>query len=245
MSRRALLCSCLVAVAALPAAAVGRPLPGPPATPPPIVHQLVVFRDGSFKEKNARARRVNVRVHGRKCLVPQGTPLAALAASKVAPIGLRDFGSCSRRARDAGGLFVKSLGPDVNAGQDGWVYKVGRKLGTAGAADPSGPFGHGVLRTGSHVVWFYCHFQAGSCQRTLSFSEIATAPPGGLVVHLRAYDDAGRSVPAAGATVHVDAVSALTGTDGGATIAAGAGVHQMWAEQAGLIRSFTTRVVVQ
>ena len=30
-----------------------------------------------------------------------------------------------------------------NRGQDGWVYKVGRRAGTAGAADAAGPFGNG------------------------------------------------------------------------------------------------------
>jgi hypothetical protein len=244
MARRLLVCT-LVAAAALPAAAAGSPLPGPPVTPPPTVNQLVVFRDGSFKEKNVRARRVSVRVGRRKCIVPAATPLAALVASRVAPVGLKDYGSCSRRAKDAGGLFVKSLGPDRNAGQDGWVYKVGHKLGTADAADPSGPFGHGLLKYGAHVVWFYCRFQNGSCQRTLSFSEIVTQPPGGLVVHVRAYDDSGKSVPAAGATVHVDAATAVTGADGSATVAAGIGTHQMYVEQPGRIRSFTTRVEVQ
>jgi hypothetical protein len=241
---RALVC-CLVAVAALPVAAAGSPVPGPPANPPPKITQLVVFRDGSFKEKTARARRIAVRVKGRRCLLPEGTPLAALASSKVAKLGLRDFGSCSVRARDAGGLFVNSIGSDVNAGQDGWVYKVGRKLGTAGAADPTGPFGHGPLKYGAHVLWFYCHFSNGSCQRTLSFTLTATKPPGGLEVHLRAYDDQGRSVPAAGATVHVDAVTAVAGADGSATLTTSAGTHKMWAEQSGRIRSFTTRVVVQ
>ena len=134
MGSRALVC-CLVAAAAFPAAA---------AAGSPGVSQLVVFRDGAAKEKSVHARRVTVRVNGHSCVLPAGTPLAGLAASKVAPIGFKDFGSCSRRARDAGGLFVRSIGPDANAGQDGWVYKVGHKLGTAGAADPSGPFRRGA-----------------------------------------------------------------------------------------------------
>ena len=233
MLRRALVC-CLVAVAALPAAAAG--------SAPPKVSQLVVFRDGSFKEKSVRARRVAVRVSGRRCTVPAATPLAALAASKVAKIGLKDFGSCSRRARDAGGLFVKSLGSDVNSGGDGWVYKVGRKLGTAGAADPAGPFGSGLLKAGAEVLWFYCHFQNGSCQRTLSFD--ATAQPGSVVVRVRAYSDQGRGVAAAGAAVHVDSTTAVTASDGSATITTPAGAHRVWVDQSDRIRSFTRRVVV-
>jgi hypothetical protein len=230
MVRRTLVL-CLVAAAALPAAAAGK------------VSQLVVFRDGSSKQKTVQPRRATVRVGHKRCAVPAGTPLAALAVSHVAKLGFRDYGSCSRRARDAGGLFVKSIGPDVNSGVDGWVYKVGRKLGTADAADPSGPFGHGLLKSGSEVVWFYCHFTDGSCQRTLAFTRVAPSA-GSVQVTVRAYDDHGRSVAAAGATVHVDGSTAVTGADGSATVAAAAGSHQIWVDQASRIRSFDRTVVV-
>lgn len=236
MTGRVLVC-CLAVVVAFPAAAT--------AGAPPGVSQLVVFRDGSVKERSVRAKRVTVRVKGRSCVLPAATPLAALAASKVAPIGFEDFGSCSRRTRDAGGLFVRSIGPDVNAGQDGWVYKVDRKLGTAGAADPTGPFGHGLLKARAHVLWFFCHFQSGSCQRTLSFTQVSTRTPGQVTVSVRAYNDQGRGVPAAGATVHVGSATAVAGADGSATLMAAAGGHRMYADQTGRIRSFTTRVVVR
>jgi hypothetical protein len=234
MGSRALVC-CLVAAAAFPAAAAG----GSPG-----VRQLVVFRDGSAKEKSVHARRVTVRVKGHSCVLPAGTPLAALAASKVAPIGFKDFGSCSRRARDAGGLFVRSIGPNANAGQDGWVYKVGRKLGTAGAADPSGPFGRGLLKSRAQVLWFYCHFQNGSCQRTLSFTRVSSAS-GRVTVQVRAYNDQGRAVPAAGATVHLGAATAVAAADGSATLASSPGSQRIYADQPGRIRSFTSRVVVR
>jgi hypothetical protein len=230
MVRRTLVL-CLVAAAALPAAAAGK------------VSQLVVFRDGSSKQKTVQPRRTTVKVGHKRCAVPAGTPLAALAVSRVAKLGFRDYGSCSRRARDAGGLFVKSIGPDVNSGVDGWVYKVGRKLGTADAADPSGPFGHGLLKSGSEVVWFYCHFTDGSCQRTLAFTRVAPSA-GSVQVTVRAYDDHGRSVAAAGATVHVDGSTAVTGADGSATVAAPAGSHQLWVDQTSRIRSFDRTVVV-
>ena len=228
---RGTLALCLVAAAALPAAAAGK------------VSQLVVFRDGTSKQKTVQPRRATVRVGGKRCAVPAGTPLAALAVSRVAKIAFRDYGSCSRRPRDAGGLFVKSIGPDVNSGVDGWVYKVGRKLGTADAADPAGPFGHGLLKPGSEVVWFYCHFTDGSCQRTLAFTRVAAAA-GSLQVSVRAYDDHGRSVPAAGATVHLDSSTAVTGADGSASVPAAAGTHQLWVDQAARIRSFARTVVV-
>ena len=58
--KTALALGAAAAVAVAPAAAS----PGPPR-----IHQLVVFRDGSFKEKSTRARQVRVRV-GRKDLEP-------------------------------------------------------------------------------------------------------------------------------------------------------------------------------
>jgi hypothetical protein len=235
MVRRTLVL-CLVAAAALPAAAAG--------SPSPRVDQLVVFRDGSVKGNDGvRARQAHVRVGRKRCAVPAGTPLAALVVSRASKLGLRDYGSCSRRPRDAGGLFVKSIGPDVNSGVDGWVYKVGRKLGTADAADPAGPFGRGPLKSGSEVLWFYCHFDNGSCQRTLAFTRVAPAV-GSVSVSVRAYDDHGRSKPAAGATVHVDSSTAVTAADGSATVPAAAGTHQLWVDKASLIRSFTRTVVV-
>jgi hypothetical protein len=207
---------------------------------------MVVFRDGTAKMQGVRARRITVEVRGRRCVVAQGTTLAALVASRVARLRMRDFGHCSRlRERDSASLFVSGIGPDLNAGQDGWTYKVGRKAGTTGAADPSGPFGHGRLRTGAHVLWFYCHLSRSSCQRTLSFTEISSSPPGAVVVHVGAYNDDGRGIPAAGATVHVDQASGVTGPDGAVKLSAGVGPHTMYAEQAGRVRTFPARVVLQ
>ena len=234
------------AAAVVPAPAVAMPIGGNPLPPPPPkVNQLVAFRDGSFKEKTVRARRIAIRVHGRRCVVGAATPLSALVASRVASVRLRDFGSCSSRARDAGGLFVRRIGPDANRGQDGWVYKVGRRAGTTGAADPSGPFGHGKLKYGAHVLWFYCRMQSQGCQRTLSFMQIDTQPPGGLVVRVGAYDDRGRGVPAAGVTVHLDSITGKTDASGVARLSAPLGVHDMYAEGGGYVRTFDTRVEVQ
>ena len=112
----------------------------------PVVRQLVAFKSGATLERKVRARGLNVKVGRRRCAVGTATPLAALLRSKPGTIGLRDFGSCSRRARDSGQLFVRSIRKDRNRGLDGWVYKVGRKAATAGAADPAGPFGRGRLQ---------------------------------------------------------------------------------------------------
>jgi hypothetical protein len=214
------------------------------ASAAPVVHQLVVFRSGSFKEKTVRAKQVRVHVGRRRYTVGAGTPLAALVSSRVATITLRDFGSCSSRARDASGLFVRKLGPDANAGQNGWVYKVGHKGGSAGAADPSGPFGRGRLRSGADVLWFYCRMQSsGSCQRTLSVDG-ATTQPGAVVVRVGAYNDQGKRIPAAGVAVHVDSATGVTDASGSARISASAGRHKLWADGGGYVRSFNTRVEV-
>jgi hypothetical protein len=232
MSRRALTLGCLAALlAASPAAGAA-----------PKVEQLVVFRDGDAVARTVSAKQLGVRVGGRRCAAGEGTALAALARSKVGRLGLRDFGSCSSRARDSGGLFVRSIAGERNHGQNGWVYKVGRRAATAGAADPSGPFGRGRLKPGQRVTWFYCRLREGGCQRTLAFS--ASAEPGAVDVTVRGYDDEGRGVPVEGATVRAGDVTALTAADGSARLALPSGGHRLVAEKDGLIRSFAERVAV-
>ena len=129
----------------------------------PKVRQLVVFRDGSATSETVSTRATRVRVEGRRCVAGDGTALAALVRSRPGRISLRDFGACSTRPRDGGGLFVHAIRGDRNRGQHGWVYKVGRRAATAGAADPGGPFGRGRLRTGQRVTWFYCRLRDGGC----------------------------------------------------------------------------------
>jgi hypothetical protein len=232
VTRRALAFGCLAALlAASPAAGAA-----------PKVEQLVVFRDGDAVARTVAAKQVPVRVGGRRCAAGEGTALAALARSKVGRLGLRDFGSCSSRARDSAGLFVQSIAGERNRGQNGWVYKVGRRAATAGAADPSGPFGRGRLKRGQRVTWFYCRLVEGGCQRTLALT--ARAEPGAVDVTVRGYDDEGRGVPVEGATVRAGAVSALTAADGRARLALPAGGQRLVAEKDGLVRSFAERVAV-
>jgi hypothetical protein len=208
----------------------------------PTVRQMVVFRSGEAVTKTVRARQVLVRVAGRRCAAGDGTALAALVGSRPGRLRLRDFGSCSRRPRDGAGLFVSGIGPDRNRGQNGWVYKVGRRSATAGAADPSGPFGRGRLRSGQRLTWFYCRLRAGGCQRTLEVR--ARAEPGGLVATVRGYDNEGRGVAVEGATVRTGGTSALTGPDGSARLGLPSGAHRVVATKAGLVRSFAERVEV-
>jgi hypothetical protein len=208
----------------------------------PIIEQMVVFRSGKAVTKTVRARKVLVRVGGRRCAAGDGTALAALVRTRPGRLRLRDFGSCSRRPRDSGGLFVAGIGPDRNRGQNGWVYKVGRRSATAGAADPSGPFGSGRLRARARVTWFYCRLQAGGCQRTLEVR--ARAVPGGLSARVVGYDDEGRGVPVEAATVSAATVTAMTGANGEVSLALPPGDYRLVATKPGLVRSFTERVEV-
>lgn len=210
----------------------------------PLIDQMVVFRGGKAIERPARATRTTTTVGRRTCGVAAATALAALVRSKPGRIGYHDYGSCSRRPADSAGLFVKALRGQRNRGQDGWVYKVGHKLATAGAADPTGPFGNGRLRAGDDVVWFYCsQFSNGTCQRSLA---VETAFDGGrLTVTVRGYDDAGDAIEIAGATVHAGGRKATTDAQGRATLTLKRGRHKVYASKKGTIRSFAKRVTVK
>jgi hypothetical protein len=208
----------------------------------PTIEQMVVFRDGDAVTRTVKAKQVRVRVGNRSCAAGDGTALAALVRSHVARLRLRDFGSCSTRPRDGAGLFVRAIGRDRNRGQNGWVYKVGRRGASAGAADPSGPFGRGRLRRGQRVTWFYCRLRDGGCQRTLEVS--AKAEPGAVTATVRGYDDEGRGVTVEGATVRAGGVSGVTAADGAVRLALPPGSHRLVAEKDGLVRSFAERVAV-
>jgi hypothetical protein len=149
-----------------------------------------------------------------------------------------------RRALKAGaGLFVRQIREDKNTGQDGWVYKVGRKAATSGAADPSGPFGTGRrLRSGQRVTWFYCRLVGSSCQRTLALK--TKVEPGAVTVKVTGYDDAGDGNVIPGATVISGAVRATSGVDGRVRLLLPAGKHRLRVEKAGLVRSFTEKVTI-
>lgn len=208
----------------------------------PKVRQLVVFRDGSAASETVSTRATRMRVEGRRCTAGDRTALAALVRSRPGRLRVRDFGACSTRARDGGGLFVQAIRRDQNRGSNGWVYKVGRRAATAGAADPGGPFGRGRLRAGQRVTWFYCRLQRGGCQRTLELEW--RAEPGTLVATVRGYDDEARGVAVEGATVRAGGVSALTDASGEARLPLPAGRYRAVAEKDGLVRSFAERVEV-
>jgi len=230
-----------IAAAALAAAALA---PVATADAAPRVKQLVAFRDGGAKQKSVRARAVRTRVGGRRCAVGAGTPLAALIRSRPGKLRLKDYGACSKRAADAAGLYVAAIAGERAHGPNGWVYKVGNRVATSGAGDPSGPFGHGRLRAGARVTWFYCRMRSGGCQRTLGVR--AKALGGGeLRATVRAYDDRGRSKLVRGATVHAGGETAKTGAGGIATLELTPGRRAVWATQKGRVRSFEEAVDVR
>jgi hypothetical protein len=233
MTRRALILGCLAVMALVSPPAAGAAAPR--------VRQMVVSRDGHALAKRVSTAATSVSVGGRRCAVGERTPLAALVRSRPGRLRIRDFGACSSSARDAAGLLVTGIGPDRNRGQRGWVYKVGRRAATAGAADPSGPFGRGRLRSGQRITWFYC-VRATDCQRTL---EVRATPIIGVVVAtVRAYDDAGDGVAVEGARVSAGGTSGLTAADGRVELALARGTHRLVARKDGLVRSFAELVEV-
>ena len=228
----------MAAVASLAAAA-------PAGAAAPVVDQMVVFQDGRAKVGKVRASAVRVKVGSKRCAVAAGTPLAALVRSRPGTLRYRDFGSCSSRARDAGGLYVRGIGRDVVSGPEdpnGWVYKVGNRAAPAGAADPSGPFGRGLLRSRQRVTWFWCISlqDEEGCQRTLELRVISAANT--LVrVRVRGYDNAGKGIPVEGATIEGGDQPATTGPDGTAEVLAAEGAYRFVALKDGMVRSYPVR----
>jgi hypothetical protein len=233
MRARGLILGCLAATVLALAPAAGAAAPR--------VRQMIVFRDGHALAKRVSTAATSVSVGGRRCAVGERTPLAALVRSRPGRLRLRDFGACSSRPSDAAGLLVTGIGGDRNRGQRGWVYKVGRRAATAGAGDTGGPFGHGGLRAGQRLTWFYC-VRAADCQRTLELRAKPTTS--GIVATVRGYDDAGDGVPVEGASVSAGGVTGLTAADGRVQLALAPGTHRLVARKDGLVRSFTERVEV-
>jgi len=222
----------------------GVPAPAVAEARAPVVSQLVVHPGSAAPaQRKVRAATITVGVEGRRCAVAGGTALASLLRSRSGTVGLDDYGACTRRARDGGGLYVRSIAGRRARGLSGWVYKVGRKLATAGAADPGGPLGRGRLRAGQRVTWFYCRLRQGSCQRTLAIQP-RPDDAGGLSVLVRGFDDEGRGVAVPGATVSAGGAQAVTGADGRATLGLAPGAYRVRAEKSGLVPSFRERLTV-
>jgi hypothetical protein len=212
--------------------------PPVPAAAAPRVQVEVVGRSGVLAAPGrVRAGAAHVRVGRRRCAVGAGTPLAALLALRGRPaLGLRDYGSCSSRPSDSTGLYVRRIGADRARGRNGWVYKVGNRAPSIGAADPAAR-----LRAGDRLLWFYCRMGRGGCQRSLVVSVAHRVALGGRVTaRVRGYDDRARSVPVAGAVVHIAGASFRTAASGSVTFNAPAepGSYEVHATARGLVRSF-------
>ena len=245
MSRARACVPVLAAAAGLAAAAQGSAA----VAAAPKVEVIVVGKSGVLRDPvRVTARATTVAVGKRRCVVGARTALAALDGARRArgpSFRVRDYGACSRRAVDAGSLFVFQVGGDRNRGRDGWVYKVGRTVPTVGAADLSRP----RLRAGQRVTWFYCRMaRSGSCQRTLEITvDAAKVGRGGsLRAVVRGYDDFGRGQPIADATVEMAGTGVLTGADGAATVPAPArpGRVLVTAERDDLVPAFPAEVTV-
>ena len=183
------------------------------------------------------------RVEGRRCRIGARTPLSVLLATRL-PLGLRDYGHCGRRPRDAAGLYVTRVKREREKGRGGWVYKVGRRTPSLGAGDPMSR-----LRDGRRVTWFWCEQNAtGGCQRTLEARpDRTTAAPGEtLTVTVRGYDDQGRGIAVEGATVALGSATAISDAAGAAvlTVPAELGEHRLEATRDGLVRAFPVEVNV-
>jgi hypothetical protein len=202
----------------------------------PTVDVMVAGKERVLHTGEVRMKPRAVKVSGRRCRVGARTPLSALAGTGLR-LKLRDYGRCSRRPRDASGLYVRGVRREVERGRAGWVYKVGRRAGTLGAGDPG-------IRRGRRVTWFWC-VRAGDCQRTLEARPDRTslAPGEPLTVTVRGYDDLGRGAPVEGATVRLGTATAVTGADGRATLVATES-GRLEAERDGMVPAFPREVRV-
>ena len=192
---------------------------------------------------DVRLKARSVKVAGRRCRVGAATPLSVLVATKL-KLGLRDYGHCTRRPRDAAGLYVTRVKREREKGRGGWVYKVGRKTPSLGAADVSRR-----LRDGRRITWFWCEQDSGGgCQRTLEArpDRTSAAPGETLTVTVRGYDDQGRGVAVAGATVTLGSATAVSDAAGAAvlTVPAEPGQLALEATADGLVRAFPVEVTV-
>ena len=234
-------------------AAVLSPAPAATAETPTVSVQIVGKSALVGGVRNVVPKAFTLKVGSKSCAVPDATPLAALEQvrrqSKLA-YGVRDFGSCSKKAIDAGQLFVRSIGTEANKGRDGWVYKIGRKVGTTGAADLTGPFGTGKrLRAGDRLLWFWCKRGSQGCQRTLEVTPADTtvAPAAQVTYTVRGYDDLGRAKVVKGAAVSVDGRLVTTDAAGRATVVAPSvrGAAPVFATAKGMADAFPAKVTVK
>jgi hypothetical protein len=185
---------------------------------------MVVGPGGAvIAQRNLKLSAARIAIGRRHCSVPRGTALAALVAGRF-DLGVVDLAGC-----DPTQMFVRRIGTYRNHGAAGWEYKVGHRDPSFGAADPGGR-----LRSGQRLLWYWCA-RAGACERTL---EVTLRGSRARVI---GYDDNGHGRPIAGATVHLDTTTVITGADGTATLTVTPGRHTLYATKRGLVPSFAER----
>ena len=121
------------------------------------------------------------------------------------------------------GTYVSQIGRYPAAGAAGWVFKVN------GASPPVGA-DQVVLKDGDEVLWYYATFGATGGPKTLSL-KTATAN----CYTVTAFDDAGKSTPAAGAQVQVDGRKVKAAANGRACVGRHTGLVRAYA--VGAVRS--------
>jgi hypothetical protein len=187
----------------------------------PTVQMMVVGHTRTLATaRTIKLSAQKIRIGRRSCTVPAGTALAGLIASHRR-LRVTDVAGC-----DPASMFVTKVGPDANHGIQGWEYKVGHKSPSTGAGDPSGR-----LRQGQQLLWFWC-LRASACEQTL------TVTLKGRSARVVGYDDNGHGKVIAGATVHLDRLTATTGADGTAKLTIVPGRHTLYASKRGLVASF-------
>jgi hypothetical protein len=216
------------------------PAPASAAT----VELMVVGKERVLRAPaDVRLKVRTVKVAGRRCRVGAATPLSVLVATRLR-LGLRDYGRCGRKPRDAVGLYVTRVRDEREKGRGGWVYKIGRRAPSTGAADLTRK-----LEDGQRVTWFWCEQDdSGGCQRTLEArpERTAAAPGETLRVTVRGYDDRGRGIAVEGATVTLGSATAVSDATGVAalTVPAEPGEHRLEAARDGLVRAFPVEVTI-
>jgi hypothetical protein len=228
---------------------------------------MIVGAGGSILSlaQTVTASPTTVHVRGKRCAVASGTPLAVLVAARRRGgpgFALRDYGRCGSSPVNSGQLFVYSLGGERNRGQSGWEYKVDHVSGSTGAGDSGGPRGDGRrLRSGAHVLWFWCNASGGGCQQTLDIAPSATNVSRGalITVTVTGYDNEGHGKPVTGVVAMLASGGASNGSNvsigsGGSTDSAGIativapntpGRYALSASRPGFVPSFPETIVVR
>ena len=157
--------------------AAGRPRGAAPAAAA-TVQTMVVGKHARPARRRGRwpCAAATVKVGGKRCAVGRATPLAALLGTGLR-VRLRDYGSCGRRTRDAGGA-VRDAGRRASATG---AATAGSTRSGARPARPAPPIRRARSATAAcapatGVTWFWCGCGAlGRCQRTLEVTPSAAS----------------------------------------------------------------------